>query len=501
MKGTIIGTDLLQKGTDVKILEINTNTTIINSGAEMLDYDGLFNVLISNNIEELHFIWTDMDAYMPENVRVYKFAEILKEKCEENNIAYFGYTVPLNSVTVPYIEDADNKFILRQSYDTTALVDETYCADKYEFISLMSGSDFIPKTFIKGTEFAYDTLDNIDLTNPNHPNVLVKHRYPSYDSAELPALYSFSSNEDFDTFKTSILEEDNNLVQEFIFDNNNVIDDRFSIIRSIDIIYGPTLSVINMGGYTHSTVIPISFSENEFVDTTRRLNQKSRYKYINKNLEDFAFMDYHTDDDSFILDYTGSFKNVDSIQLGDYIKSVDFVDLNGNSPSDAKNILLYGWDSTLDQTINTFLETSSSLEGITSASVETLYVRITLENGVTWTDSPSCTYYIEESGSLSTRWDKVNNFYIGDKLVVLNSETNELSTIEITGLSMEYDFKTIYGLDFEPSDLFLVDIGNNMMSIMHNQCWCCYGAANCGNWCCQNFCIPCRGGGRPPAKL
>ena len=52
--------------------------------------------------------------------------EILKEKCAENNIGFTEYPVPVNSVTVPYIEDAPNKFILRQSYDTTALVDETY---------------------------------------------------------------------------------------------------------------------------------------------------------------------------------------------------------------------------------------------------------------------------------------------------------------------------------------------------------------------------------------
>ena len=41
MKGTIIGTDLLQKGNDVQVIEINTNTTIFNAGADLLDYDAL----------------------------------------------------------------------------------------------------------------------------------------------------------------------------------------------------------------------------------------------------------------------------------------------------------------------------------------------------------------------------------------------------------------------------------------------------------------------------
>ncbi len=56
MKGTIIGTDLLEQNDSVKILEINTNTTIHNSGADMLTYDVLFNVMVDNNITELHFV-------------------------------------------------------------------------------------------------------------------------------------------------------------------------------------------------------------------------------------------------------------------------------------------------------------------------------------------------------------------------------------------------------------------------------------------------------------
>jgi len=499
MKGTIIGTDLLQQGDSVKILEINTNTTIYNIGADLLNYDPLFEMMVSNDINQLHFIWTDMASYLPENIKQYRFADILKEKCQLNGIEYFGYTVPLNSVTVPYIEDTPTKFILRQAYDTTALVDETYCADKYEFISLMSGSAYLPKTYILNDEFGYDSLNYLNLEYPNEPNILVKHRYPAYDQSELPALYSLELSSELNEFKNELVSGDNNLLQEFVYDTQNIIDGRYNVIRSIDIIYGSNLDVINMGGYTTSTVMELSFLQNEFISGSRRLNQKSRYKYINKGLGNFEGIDYHTDDDSLILDYTGSFRSLDTYQLGDYIKSIDFTDLNGNSPSNGESILLYGWESNLDQTINTLLQTSSSLQGVESASVETLFIRITLENGTTWTDSPSCTYYIEESGSLSTRWDKVNNFYIGDKLVVQNTITNELSTLEIVGLGMEYDYKTIYGLDFEPSDLFLVDIGNNAVSIMHNQCWCCYGFSQCGNWCCASFCRPCRS--RPPAKL
>jgi len=64
MKGTIIGTDLLEFNNSVKILEINTNTTIFNSAADLLDYTSFFGMLVNNNITELHFIYNEDESYI-----------------------------------------------------------------------------------------------------------------------------------------------------------------------------------------------------------------------------------------------------------------------------------------------------------------------------------------------------------------------------------------------------------------------------------------------------
>jgi hypothetical protein len=161
MKGVIIGSDLLEHNGDVKFIETNTNTTIYNQGADMLDYDGLFNMLNSNSINEFHFIWTETDAFTP-LYEPFKFKEILKQKCSENDISFNEYVVPVGSITVPYIEDSSSKFILRQAYDTTALIDETYCADKFGFFNLMSGSDYTPNTYQSHSELGIYTLTNVD---------------------------------------------------------------------------------------------------------------------------------------------------------------------------------------------------------------------------------------------------------------------------------------------------------------------------------------------------
>lgn len=490
MKGIILGTDLLQKDGDVKILEINTNTTIFNDGATLLDYDALFNVLNSNNITEFHFIWTNSDSYYPANAASFVFEDIIKQKCQENNITYYQYIVPENSVTVPYIEDTSYKFILRQAFDTTALVDDLYCANKSEFVNLMSGSNYIPNTYVSHSSISVNDINLLNNSIPNQPNYIVKAIFTDYDVTQLPALYKLDTQEELDNLKNYL--PSNNLIQEFIYDEQNIVNEKYSIIRSIDIIYGPELDVVSMGGYRQASILPINFSPNEFLEGTKKYNQKTRYKYINKQLFNTSRINYHVDDSTMILDYTGSLLDVDSLKLGDYIKSLDFTDLNNHSINDVDSIMMFGWNGTLEKTIETLTDVSSSLMGIQSASAATIYIKVTLENGLSWNDSPSATYYIEESGSLSTRWDKINNFYIGDKFVIKNTQTNNLQTVAITNLEMVYGEKIIYDLDFEDSDLFLVDIGDGLFGIMHNGCWCC---PDCGNWCCDSACFGC---GTPP---
>ena len=272
MKGVIIGSDLLEHNGDVKFLEINTNTTIYNQGAEMLDYDSLFSILSSSAITEFHYIWTETVAFTP-LYEPYKFKKILEERCSGSNISFTEYVVPLGSITVPYIEDTPTKFILRQAYDTTALVDETYCADKFEFFNLMSGSNYVPNTYQSGSNLGIDMFTYLDVSNPTHPNVLIKARYPNYDKGLYPEIHTLNTQEELDNIKENLPTD--YLLQEFVYSDDNLVEDRYSILRSIDIFYGPNLDVINMGGYKQSTIIPISKFENEFISGSTKLDQKS----------------------------------------------------------------------------------------------------------------------------------------------------------------------------------------------------------------------------------
>ena len=486
MKATILGTDLLQHGDSVKILEINTNASIFNSATSDLNFDALFDVVTANNITEFHFIYTDVHLSTAEHgTDYYAFADTVEQKCNELGIAYTAHVVPQLSVTIPTIEDADNKFILRQAYDTSALVDSTYCADKFEFISLMSGSSYIPRTYFASDELTLDTLDSLNISDSHFPNLVEKARYPKYDRLTLPKLSKYTIQNGLTSAKTNLNNE--NLLQEFIDDESNIVNGYWSVIRSIDIIYGSNLDTINMGGYTHSAIIPLSFADNEFEENGVDFNKKTRAKYINKNVRtDVKTIAYHTDEESDILMFDGTTSNVSTIQEGDVIKTFMFDYLTGSHelPSEAT--------TTVAEISSSLTFHSASLISKESLELSDLFIKISLDNGEVWNDTPGTGYIIEESGSLETRFEFVNKLIVGDNIITINKNTSDVSKREVTGLEITFSEQTIYNLDFEDIDYFMVDVNNDEYSIMHNICTGC-GWASCGNYWCDSFCYQCSG--------
>ena len=96
------------------------------------------------------------------------------------------------------------------------------------------------------------------------PNFIVKKRYPNYDRNDFPKLYKIQNLTELNTLKITI-DEDTEFLQEFA--NSEIISDKRSIIRSIDIIYGSNLDIIHMGGYKISHSIMENIWDNTFDET------------------------------------------------------------------------------------------------------------------------------------------------------------------------------------------------------------------------------------------
>ena len=503
MRGTIIGSDYIFDGTDAKVLEINTNTGIFNQGLQYIDINPFFDFLEANNITTLEFIYNETIT-PPTGVFNKGFNGLLASECETRSITYVQHEVQSSAITIPSVTDADDKFILRHAYDVSAIVDSTYCADKLEFLELMSGSDALPKTYASSSDFLYDTLDTIDTSVTDAPNLIEKARYPNYDLALYPKLYGFTDSGDLASKKADIT-SDSFFIQEYIKDDNNIVDDRITVIRSLDIIHGANLDIIHLGSYRNSSVLPLSHDSSTFrlnlgADglESSSLSSYTRFKYLNK-YSGKQTLQYHTDAESDILIPNNLTTNVENLEISSSVIAPRFQLVTGSEYSGEPSDEYQEHQGTLALTTSSISYETSSVVNIVSESVEDLFVRVTLNDGTSFDDAPENEIYTVISGSNEiTRFEFINKLLVGDKIVYFESGSSNHVAKEITSLDIVYkDNFYIYNVDIEPYDYFLVDSknGDGLFSIHHNACNYCYTTwAPCGNYWCDNNCSTCTGG-------
>lgn len=498
MKGVIVGTDLLQdENGELKVLEINTSVGLYQDGNQYLDLSVFFNILTGNSINELHFIYNESDVNI-QNTKNYQvqdigngmnqftqftFRHMLKTACVNNEITYQEYEVPNNAITVPYIEDADNKFILRLSYDSTAVIDSEYCGDKYNFQNLISGSTFSIGSYCNSTDLDIDTFNGI--VSGDTPNAIVKYRYPDYDKKQYPEIYILSNEEQLTNLKNSIPTDF--YLQEYVYSDLNVVNNRNSVIRSVDIIYGGELDVCHLGSYTASSLVKNDVWGDEVDGLTGKITNKSRVKYINGFTTSDNQIIYHVDDDTKIVSSIDTLLDMSQIEIGTGLKTVNI----SNLPD-----LAEFFTSSLSETESNLTFGTTTVQQLKSQTYDGLFLNIQLEDGTSWSDVPSSNLYVEHSGSNVTSFKRVNMLNVGDKILTLANNVNTISTIEITNITVTYENKTIYEVDVEESDLFLTSIGdeNSVLKLMiqHNPCYSCgYSWSPCGSWGCQSYCPTC----------
>jgi hypothetical protein len=501
MKALIIGSDLiLDENGDVKLIEMNTSSGVFDTMLSELNFSSLVDLAVDNSINEVHFIYNTESNVFDRSVQFFDndgnpksvlMHDTLQELFEAAGMTFIKHSVNQNSITVPFIEDASNKLILRQAYDGTALIDETYCADKKGLQDLIRNEDYAIPTYLNDGEISIDTLSTLKSTSPN---VVRKYRFPSYDSKVFPELHTLDTEEDLTTLKSSLNNE--YYLQEFINSSNNLSEGRYSTIRSIDVVYGSNLDILHLGSYTSTSPVDNDIWENEFIENTKILNMKSRVKWISKRTTDLLDVDFHADDNSKLLKYDGTLVLIDDVQIGDQMKSIDF----SNFPETERNYLP-NLTSTLLEMSDTLVINSANVIQKKSETIDSLFITVQLEDGSSWLDYPTSYTYVEEKDSTVTRFKVVNDFVIGDKVITINHNDGTLIKKEIIGLIVSFEEnKNIFQINVEEQDIFLpmLDETNNISLIQHNVGCCdwCDGnpAYNCGTYCCAYDCSQCGGG-------
>lgn len=499
MRGTLVGSDYLKQGNTVKFLELNTNIAIDRKAIDWLETGSLMALLTSSGITDFHFIHMGNNHQVPLTTDTdYEFARALSASMVKHNITYTEHVTNQGSITVPYIEDSPTKFILRQSYDNTAIIDSTYAADNFEFFELMSGSGYDPKSYFSSSldDIYVDTLDDLK-TGSAAPNLVYKGRYPS--GAGSIALYKYTSSIDtnLSNFKNTL--DEDFFLQEFIDDSSNVVNNRITSIRGLNILYGDNLEVLDLGGYKHSSFFETNQFPFEYSSSSAKLSNKTKHQYLTKGYNIYN-QTYHTDDETVVLQSDGTHVSSSNLQVNDNIKTIVF-DLEVGTERSGSVIVNnddfldhYGYISDITSSIQYI---TSSLDSIEVQSSDHALVHIHLDDGTSFKDAPRASYLIEESGSNLSYFEFANKFIIGDKISYLDTSTNTitLKTIISSSVSWGATNGSTFNLDFEPFDYFLSHQSGSQYLISHNICaYCGYSWSPCGSYWCDSSCSQCYGG-------
>lgn len=251
MKSVLLGVDYLNLEGQMKFLEMNTDVYIPNIAYNSFDFDALETYLVENSFTKFRVI------YKVENTAS-EFINRLESICDANSITFEKLPVAVDAITIPYFEDISTEFTLRISYDITALVDDVYCRDKKELLSLIfnnNETDLIPKTYFKKDGTTFDNVSNL-VDNGIHPNLIIKKSLPDFTKNTFPHFYKLTTEQEVTDVKDGL---DTDLIaQEYQYNSNNLWNGKIrDHIRYWLILCSDAETSIDFGGYISSNALPL----------------------------------------------------------------------------------------------------------------------------------------------------------------------------------------------------------------------------------------------------
>lgn len=474
MKSVLIASDLIKDSNgNIKVIETNTNASV-SINWDLYDFANLQSFIQSNNFTQVNIIVPQVDK---------PFSGKIKEICDSIGITHIEHITVNGSITVPFIEDNESTLIIRLSYDTTAVVDDQYCRDKFALQKVIHDQSFGAKTYIP-IEVDGVTIDDFTdvedfVYTDDVPNFIVKSRYPNYDKEIYPKLYKVENLTQLNALKSTI--ESDYYLQEYI--QSELVDGRRNIIRSLDLLYGSNLDVLNIGGYNVLNQIEETIWDNTW-DENNMLAKKDRPKYItHTSPHENAEHEYVYDVDQEVAMSDGSRKSFSSLVLGDSVKSlhIDGLDLDENTYE------LDSWTGSYSDFItNMSIITSAVAATRESQPVSQLFIRLTTGDGTEWDDVKRSPLLVKDGDVI--KFKRVNDMVVGDVIITYNFELLEIELKTIQNMEIIFKENQILGsLDVEPVDMYLPFVSANSALIQHNRCMSgcasnsCFDYFACGN--------------------
>jgi hypothetical protein len=444
MKAVLLGLDFLDLEGELKFLELNTDTYIPHTSFNSFDFDTLETYLTSNSFTKFRII------YKSEHVAT-EFIAKLNTICDNNNILFEPVVISFDSITIPMVEDSETEFTLRLSYDITALIDDVYCRDKKELLSLIfnnNQTNLIPKTFFEKDDVTYDNLTNL-VDNGVHPNLIVKKSLPDHEKANFPKFHNLDTEEELTTIKGTITGD--TVAQEFKYNPNNLYNGKIrDHIRYWMILCSDATTTIDFGGYTSPNALPLDESLISYTD--KKLDEDSRILYFsNPNRVGSGIPG--TYETIKIVDNVETVVTLNNIELGDTVKAVKLPGLSDGAGvqgtldwlyEGSNSEILYTTASVvvklIDMVDEWFIKINYSISGVTNSML------VNLVELVLTSDSQGNNLTFKAASDLTN----------GDYIVISNTVIADVVSIGYEKYNGE-----VVKLNIEPDDVFIAGTNTN----------------------------------------
>jgi hypothetical protein len=493
MRSVLIAIDFVKDvDNSFKVLELNTGIVAAPISIEpyfnKVDFD---NFITENNINEIELILLStgpVKAINPDypNDTLFGFGRYF-------DVHYSGLTitkqvVELENQVTPNTVDSPNKLIIRQSYDPTALIDETYAKDNFEFLKLLydSSPTAIAKTYINHESLGFDMIGDTVRNNGNLPNYIIKQRFPTTNYSEYPKVYKIDTQEQLSNLKTNL--PPNTLLQEYVINTNDLENGKLKTYRSVGLICGPELNIINLiDPFIHTNTCSIDLTVD--VDSNLEIQPWERPKYLQKYQKKSLGIEYNSDSTNLIIKNDGSLVSPSQLEIGDSLMSIN---LYGLDDVDTATYVSQYTGNTEDVFSGSTIS-ATTIQSISTKNENVWLRNIILDNGLKFSDIDESKLLIKRDGVL-----KFKSFYQitnTDEIVIVNKDNNLFETRGIVSNFYTFSNENIYSIDVEDIDLYLtMDESTEtpeFFIIQHNapRCLCWYFSGFPNYWQCAEPCL------------
>ena len=467
MRTVLIGSDFMyDKDGNLRPIEINTavgwdGPEKVEDDADCLDLTSLYQFVEDNNFQTIHYVGDIGPLHVT-----------LMTHYSGSSVTYEFHGVGATSITVPYIEDTETTLIIRSAYDTTALVDDTYCKDKIEFMNLIKDSSF-------GSQFAYidennALVSNITSINDNgeHPNFILKSRFPGYDKLIYPKFFKVTTQSELDTIIANNVTSEYFLM-EYLCNVNKLWEGHLTVIRSLNILVPPNLESIQIGQYTklnqnmlldNVTYDSITFEVYSDFKESYSTNPPTGFqpKLLNTDMVEMA---------------DGTLKTALDLQIGDVIKTIEIPNEKGTS---IDSYVSSEFGLTYDTLVSDAIYTTNVVTKKQKVNTLTFINELTFEDASTWEDTMGSKYLIDREGVVMFK--SLWGIFPGDVVILLDTTDDNINFVRKT-VTSNIQVKRVFSgwfISVDTAMLFLTKTAGSTnnesyVSIEHNY-------ISCPNW-------------------